>query len=167
MAKIRPPKKGSTIWIPVPEIEVQPDDEGPAVRQQIEGTEGVELGIKYHGSRQVRGWTLQLQKDSAEEAKRVSALRAEHSKEAWPELYDEGFMTSEGLEAALLTQDVVLEACLVGVRGIEGIGEEDPQAARDYVEYLGADVEGAVFNRCLEVQSLSKRERFRPARVGG
>ncbi len=131
------PKKGSVRWHPIP---LAP-----------EGYGDVKVGVRYVGAHKAREWMFRMHRISMEEKERKLSKGLK-----------EDDNTVEYAEAlGVMTADVLGE-CVAGVKGVEGLADEDQAGALDLLEYLGHDVEIATLNLCQEQQSLSLRQRFRP-----
>lgn len=152
----KPPKKGSIEWVPWP---AQAAEAQPAAKD-------LQLGLRYVGAREVRRWTLQMQRNAADEASRLAKRRAEYPREAWPELYEADYITPEFVEANALVQDEVLAAVVAGVKGVDGMADDDAKAALGLLEFLGPAAEGAVFAAAIDHQSLDRRASFRGQGAG-
>ena len=137
----KPPQKGSVEFHPLPNAP--------------EGYEGVEIGIRYVGAHKAREWMIKMQRLTLEE-------KARKLKSEVPS--DEASL--EYIEAIDGLSTEVLAECVGGAKGVVGLDEKDAAGALELLEFLGGEVEAAVFSLCQETQSLNLRQRFRAARAG-
>lgn len=165
MAK-RAPIKGAPLWSPLP--------------CDMEEYKGVEIGIKFVGGNEVRLWDLELSDVSSKERVRqigsedqsstIEALRLvlatisrgvdDPKKTALEALQsDKKPPSTDYMRESDKIANEVLKACVMGVRGVEDLEEDDAQGALDLIEYLG--IESKVFDMCREQQSLTLRQQFR------
>lgn len=142
----RPPQKNSVEWVAI----------HPMLDEELEDRDdyqGVEVGLKFVGPRMARGWALALRRLYLSEQAAATA-RADGKDD----------ISDAGLDASIALNDDVLAAAVVGMRGVEGLGEDDAEAAIEIIQYLG--VEAGVSAAAQSLNTLSARQRFRPENFG-
>lgn len=132
----------------------------PLIPEEIperEDYQGAKLRLKKVRSEVARGWQMRQRRASLDNKKR----RLEANKEV--EFYAEDDLTDETLLEIKEIEAEILTTCVVGMTGIDGIGENDQEGALEEIELIG--IEERVVSEAQAIQSLTARERFRAARA--
>ncbi len=166
-------KKGDIEKIRLGDLPNVPQDLGDVVVQ-----------IRHDGPGVTRGWAFELQALRLEELRRVVEARAGLTPDVAPELWDglkdaEGkvlvhgvrdakgqvrIVTPEGMRRMLELATTIVGECVVGLEGTELAAGADGPAMAAELARLGA-IE-AVMQAAMEVQSLTKADRFPAADPG-
>lgn len=185
--KIEVPKKGSIEWVAFSDYYNEVADTAEqamasetdelikslSVKQvgKIRGLakrlEGVKLGVKNLGRREVQKYSLMYAKLKADETKELVKLRKGVTREQAPEYWANGneMVTPDGKEASMnLARQIVVEF-VDGIQGVELKDDEplkesgeNPERIADLLEYMGLSEEAGKL--ILGAQGLKTQEVF-------
>jgi len=121
--------------------------------------EGVEIGTTHQGPQKAKQWSYQAMGLDIAEKRRVADLRAVHKKDTLPEIYAEGFITHEGVEALSgFAGGVFAETVTKSRKGSELKTTEE---TLEFLDYLTVSERWNLAQEIIRRQTLRRKHFFR------
>lgn len=86
------------------------------------------VGVKHLGQGVATRWVMDLARVENADRPRVLKLRKEYSKEDWPELHEQGFMTVDGMGERLDAIENIMRQCVEFIEVEDEHIKDDPVA---------------------------------------
>lgn len=116
---------------------------------------GIEVGLKHVDPKRARSWGLRALQVQLDERTRVADHRRDRTADTHPHLFAPDYETPEGIQAVVDLALDVLDACLDGVRGIDG-------DSATFVAMLDVAALVALMEAGMSLQRLPDRFRATP-----